>query len=114
METEESLRYSVNHENGDSSESLRSSVNHENGDSSESLRSSVNHENGDGRILTFQCESCQRRWKHKWMLDGSGRRQKKRIVPFSSIASSASIELTLQTSKCIEPVMTEMQAETEG
>ena len=33
-------------------ESLRSSVNHENGDG-RILRSNVNHENGDGRVLTF-------------------------------------------------------------
>ena len=80
METKESLRSGVNHENGDE-ESLRSSVNHENGDeriitfwcepwkwrrknhnvlvwtmkmeTEESLRSSVNHENGDERIITF-------------------------------------------------------------
>ena len=32
---------------------------------------------------------------------------------FSSVASSASVELTTQTSKC-EPVMTEAQAETKG
>ena len=41
------------------------------------------------------------------------RRRKERVVPFSSVASSASVELTTQTSKC-EPVMTETQAETEG
>ena len=40
-------------------------------------------------------------------------RRKERIVSFSSVASSASVELTTQTSKC-EPVMTEAQAETEG
>ena len=41
------------------------------------------------------------------------RRWKERIVPFSSVASSASVELTSQTSKC-EPILTEEQAETEG
>ena len=41
------------------------------------------------------------------------RRRKERIVPFSSVASSASVELTSQTSKC-EPALTEAQAETEG
>ena len=41
------------------------------------------------------------------------RRRKERIVPFSSVASSASVELTSQTSKC-EPVLTEVQAETKG
>ena len=41
------------------------------------------------------------------------RRRKERIVPFSSVASSASVELTSQISKC-EPVLTEAQAETEG
>ena len=40
-------------------------------------------------------------------------RRKERIIPFSSVASSASVKLTPQTSKC-EPVMTEAQAETEG
>ena len=40
------------------------------------------------------------------------RRRKERIVPFSSVVSSASVELTSQTSKC-EPVLTEAQAETE-
>ena len=39
-------------------------------------------------------------------------RQKEQIVPFSSVASSASIKLTSQTSKC-EPVLMEVQAETE-
>ena len=38
-------------------------------------------------------------------------RRKERIVPFSSVASSASVEFTSQTSKC-EPVTTEVQAET--
>ena len=41
------------------------------------------------------------------------RRRKERIVPFSSVASSASVELAPQTSKC-EPVLTEAQAVTEG
>ena len=40
-------------------------------------------------------------------------RWKERMVPFSSVASSASVELPSQISKC-EPVMTEAQAETEG
>ena len=61
----------------------------------ESLRSSVNHENGD----EAQTDG---RWK---------RRQKERIVHFSSVASFASVELTSQTSK-YEPVLTEAQAET--
>ena len=33
----------------------------------------------------------------------------RRVVPFSSVASSASVELTSQTSNC-EPVLTEAQA----
>ena len=44
----------------------------------ESLRSGVNHENG-----------------HKRIVDGSG----DRIVPFYSVASTASVELTSQVSK---------------
>ena len=40
-------------------------------------------------------------------------RQKEWIVLFSSIASSASVELILQTCKC-EPVVMEVQEETEG
>ena len=55
--------------------------------------SSVNHENGDGTKADAW-------WKEQ-------------IVSFSSITSSASMKLTLQTSKC-EPVLTEVQAETEG
>ena len=35
------------------------------------------------------------------------------MAPFSSVSSSASVELILQTSKS-EPVLTEVQAETEG
>ena len=45
------------------------------------------------------------------MLDGNGDGRNDRIVPFSSVASSASVELAPQTSKC-EPVLTEAQAET--
>ena len=41
------------------------------------------------------------------------RRRKEQIVPFSTVASSASVEFTSQTSKC-EPVLTEAHAETEG
>ena len=41
------------------------------------------------------------------------RKRKERIIPLFSVASSASVELMSQTSKC-EPVMTEAQAETEG
>ena len=40
-------------------------------------------------------------------------RRKKRIVSFSSVSCSASVELSLQNSKC-EPLLTEAQAETEG
>ena len=88
----------------------------------ESLRSSVNHdwkrrrknpyvlvwtmtENGDGRILTFYIV-----WTMKTETEAQAdarrkRRRKEKIVPFSSFASSASVELTLQTSKR-EPVLT--------
>ena len=40
-------------------------------------------------------------------------RGKELLVPFSSVAPSASVELTLQTSKC-EPVLMEDQAEMQG
>ena len=64
----------------------------------ESLRSSVNHENGDGSTSGSG--------------DGSGD-GRNGSVPFSSVASSASVVLPSQTSKC-EPILTEAQAETEG
>ena len=63
----------------------------------ESLRSSVNHENRDGSTSGCSTET----------------ETEERIVPFSSVVSSASVELAPQTSKC-EPVLTEAQAVTEG
>ena len=67
---------------------------------------------GDGRVLTFWCEPWKRRREHKRKLDGSGD-GRKGSVPFSSVASSTSVVLPSQTSKC-EPILTEAQAETEG
>ena len=67
----------------------------------ESLRSSVNHENGDGSTSGSSTET------ETEGTDSYG------SFPFTSIASSASVELTSQTSKC-EPVLTEAQAEREG
>ena len=57
----------------------------------EFLRSSMNHENGDGS--TSGC-----------LTEGTD-------FSFFSIASSASVELAMQT---LRPVLTEAQAETEG
>ena len=54
---------------------------------------SLNHENGDGSRIA----DCRR----------------KRITPFTSVASSASVKLMSQTLKC-QPVMTEVKAEIEG
>ena len=76
-------------------EPLRSSVKHKT-EMEESLRSSLNHEKAEAQADVRRKQ-----------------RQKELIVPFYFVASSASVELTSQTSKC-EPVMTEAQAETGG
>ena len=54
-ETEETLRSSVNHENGDEKNPCVL-VRIMKTKTEEPLRSDVNHENRDGRILTFYCE----------------------------------------------------------
>ena len=77
----------------------------------ESLRSCVNHENGDGRILTFLCELWKRRRMHKWPSAQRKRiRTSGTQRYFSFVASSVFVEFKSQTSKR-ESVLTEAETE---